>query len=98
MKVQKLIWSVLECMSLVDSDQWGAGGGGGFNVDITDGTNSIEVRIDRDTNLFDEEAPIGVFQYHGFWVGKQREAIKQICCQVIVYSLDTLLILNLFWH
>ncbi len=53
----------LECMYLVDSEQWS--GDGNFIVDITDGTNIIEVRVDTDTNLSDTEAPVGIFNITG---------------------------------
>jgi len=57
-----------ECMYLENPEQWGAvggGGGGSFTVDVTDGTNIIEVRVDTDTDLFDTEAPVGVFNITG---------------------------------
>ena len=46
----------IENVSLVDASQW-APDGSGFNVDVTDGTNTFNVRIDADTELFNMAAP-----------------------------------------
>jgi len=54
----------LECVSLVDPSQW-SGAGSGFNVDVTDGTNTYTLRIDNDVDLYSEPAPMGSFTVVG---------------------------------
>lgn len=54
----------VENVSLVDPSAWG-GGGGGFNVEVTDGSNTITVRIDNDVDLFNMPAPTGTFSVTG---------------------------------
>ncbi|MCB0589037.1 MAG: T9SS type A sorting domain-containing protein, partial [Phaeodactylibacter sp.] len=54
----------LENVSLVDPGQWSAGGSG-FNVDVTDGSNTYTVRIDNDVDLFNLPAPSGTFSVTG---------------------------------
>lgn len=54
----------IENVSLVDPNEWG-GGFSGFNVDVTDGTNTITVRIDDNVDLFDMPAPTGTFNVTG---------------------------------
>ncbi len=54
----------LACVSLVDPNEWDAAGGG-FNVNISDGINNYQMRIDADTDLFDAEAPTGTFNLTG---------------------------------
>jgi hypothetical protein len=49
---------------LVNPAQW-TGTGSGFNVDVTDGTNTITVRIDNDVNLYSQPAPTGIFTVCG---------------------------------
>jgi hypothetical protein len=51
-------------VSLVNPTQW-TNAGSGFNVDITDGTNTIQLRIDADVNLFSQPAPVGTFDVIG---------------------------------
>jgi DNA/RNA endonuclease YhcR with UshA esterase domain len=51
-------------VSLVNPTQW-TNAGSGFNVDITDGTNTIQLRIDADVNLFSQPAPVGPFDVIG---------------------------------
>ena len=51
-------------VSLVNPAQW-TNAGSGFNVDITDGTNTIQLRIDADVNLFSQPAPVGTFDVIG---------------------------------
>lgn len=50
--------------TLVDPAQW-APGGSGFNVDVTNGTDTIVVRIDADVDLFNAPAPVGTFDVCG---------------------------------
>jgi PKD repeat protein len=49
---------------LVNPTQW-TGTGAGFNVDVTDGTNTVSVRIDADVNLYSMPAPVGIFNVTG---------------------------------
>ena len=59
----------IENVTLVDPNQWGMGTNSGFNVDITDGTNTYDLRIDADTDLFNTSAPATAFNVTG--VGTQ---------------------------
>jgi len=54
----------VQCVQLVDPSQW-TNDGGGFNVDITDGTNTFLMRVDADTNVFGAAAPEGAFTLTG---------------------------------
>ncbi len=54
----------IENVSLVDANDW-TGAGSGFNVDVTDGTNTYVVRIDADVDLYAMEAPTGTFSVTG---------------------------------
>lgn len=54
----------IENVSLVDPAEWGDGFSG-FNVDVTDGTNTYTVRIDNDVDLFTMPAPEGNFNVTG---------------------------------
>ena len=49
---------------LVDPSQW-TGSGSGFNVDITNGTDTIAMRIDNDVDLYSQAAPTGAFDVTG---------------------------------
>ena len=51
-------------VTLVNPTQW-TNTGSGFSVDITDGTNTIQLRIDADVNLFSQPAPVGTFDVIG---------------------------------
>ncbi|BDS13814.1 fibronectin type III domain-containing protein [Aureispira anguillae] len=53
---------------LVDPAQW-TGSGSGFNVDVTNGTDTILVRVDNATNLYAQPAPTGIFHISG-WGGQ----------------------------
>ncbi len=53
-----------ENATLVDPSQW-TGSGSGFNVDITNGTDTIAMRIDNDVDLYSEPAPVGFFNVTG---------------------------------
>ncbi len=57
--------------SLVDPSQW-TNSGPGFNVDVTNGTETIVVRIDNDMELYTEPAPTGAF--HVIGIGGQFDA------------------------
>lgn len=52
-------------VSLVNAADW-TGTGSGFNVDVTDGTNTWDVRIDADVDLYTQPAPTGTFNIYGF--------------------------------
>lgn len=54
----------VEEVSLVDPDQWGDGFSG-FNVEVTDGSDTTVVRIDDNVDLFDMPAPTGTFNVTG---------------------------------
>ena len=58
-------------MTLVDATQW-TGSGSGFNVDITDGTNTFQMRIDNDVDLYSAAAPVGTFHVTG--IGGQYDS------------------------
>jgi DNA/RNA endonuclease YhcR with UshA esterase domain len=51
-------------VTIVDPSQW-TGLGSGFNVDVTDGTNTYVMRIDNDVDLFSLPIPTGVFDVVG---------------------------------
>lgn len=48
---------------LVDPAQWSTTGS--FNADITNGTDTIQMRVDSDVNIFGTPAPIGKFDLVG---------------------------------
>ncbi len=54
----------VECLELVDASQW-TNDGSGFNVDLTDGTNTFLMRVDADTDVFGTDAPEGAFTLTG---------------------------------
>ncbi len=52
--------------NFVDTTQWTPGAGSGFNVDITNGTDTFIMRIDNDIDLFNMPLPTsGVFDVYG---------------------------------
>ena len=53
-----------ESATLVDPSQW-TGSGSGFNVEITNGTDTIDMRIDNDVDLYSQPAPTGAFDVTG---------------------------------
>lgn len=55
-------------LSLTDPSQW-TGTGSGFNVTVSDGTNSYTMRIDNDVDLYNAPAPTGDFDAIG--IGSQ---------------------------
>jgi len=52
----------IENVSLVDESEWGSGS---FNVNVTDGTNTFQVRIDSDIDISGMPAPQGTFNVTG---------------------------------
>jgi predicted extracellular nuclease len=55
---------VFTCATLVDPAQW-TNSGSGFNVDVTDGVNTITVRVDNNVDLYNQPAPTGEFDIVG---------------------------------
>ncbi len=51
-------------VTVIDPTQW-TNAGSGFNVDVTDGTNTIALRIDADVTLYNEPCPVGIFDIIG---------------------------------
>ncbi|MFN0031263.1 MAG: lamin tail domain-containing protein [Flavobacteriales bacterium] len=54
----------VECVELVDATQW-TNVENGFNVDVTDGTNTWTMRIDLDTDIYGTNPPSGHFSAVG---------------------------------
>lgn len=53
-------------LTLVDPADWTTGtGNGGFTVEVTDGTNNYDMRIDNDTDLYNAPAPTQPFSVVG---------------------------------
>jgi predicted extracellular nuclease len=48
---------VLECFSIIDTTQWPSSGGGSVNLDVTNGTDTLTMRIDSDTDINGTPAP-----------------------------------------
>lgn len=55
---------VFENAYLVDPAQW-TGSGSGFNLDVTNGTDTITVRVDADVDAYSLPAPTGMFNVCG---------------------------------
>lgn len=53
-----------ENATLVDPAQWGSGSSG-YTVDITNGSDTIVMRIDADVDLYGTPAPVGTFNVTG---------------------------------
>lgn len=58
----------IENVNLVDPTQWN-NSGSGFNVDVTNGTDTFSVRIDNDVDLYSMLPPAGTFNVTG--LGRQ---------------------------
>ncbi len=54
----------INSLTIVDPGQW-TGTGSGFNVDVTDGTNTYTMRIDNEVDLYSMPAPTGTFDAIG---------------------------------
>jgi hypothetical protein len=65
----------LECITLIDNTQWGQFGtgffAGGFDVDVTDGTNQNVMRIDFNCDIFELPPFVGHFTAVG--IGAQMD-------------------------
>lgn len=61
----------IENVTLVNPGQW-SNSGSGFNVDITNGTDTFLMRIDNDVDLYSMAAPTGTFNVTG--IGRQFDA------------------------
>ena len=61
---------ILECVTLVDPTQWNPLGSG-FDVEVTDGTNTNTMRVDFNTDIFNSPAPEGHFTVVG--IGAQSD-------------------------
>ncbi|MEZ4928401.1 MAG: T9SS type A sorting domain-containing protein [Chitinophagales bacterium] len=59
----------LENVTVVDQTDWNTGVGAGFNVDVTDGTNTYSVRIDKSADLYSMTLPGCVLDVTG--IGSQ---------------------------
>ncbi len=55
---------VFECATIIDPADW-TNAGSGFNVAVTNGTDTITVRVDNNTDLYNEPAPTGEFDVVG---------------------------------
>ncbi|GIV30756.1 MAG: hypothetical protein KatS3mg029_0107 [Saprospiraceae bacterium] len=55
-------------LTLVDPGQW-TGTGSGFNVEVTNGSQTFQMRIDNDVDLYSMPPPSGVF--HAIGLGSQ---------------------------
>ena len=55
---------VIKNVKIVDATQW-SNSGSGFNVDVTDGTNTYAMRIVEATDIFGTTAPTGIFDLIG---------------------------------
>lgn len=51
-------------LSIVNPAQW-TNSGSGFNVDVTNGTNTFQMRIDNDVNIFGSSPPASTFNLTG---------------------------------
>ena len=51
-------------LTIVDPLQW-LNTGSGFNVDVTNGTDTVQMRIDADVNIFGTLPPVGMFNLIG---------------------------------
>lgn len=51
-------------LQLVDPTKW-IPAGSGFNIDVTNGTSTFIMRVDKDIDLFNQAAPVGKFDLTG---------------------------------
>lgn len=55
---------VFECATVLDPTDW-TNSGSGFNVEVSNGTDTITVRVDNNTDLYNEPVPTGEFDVVG---------------------------------
>ncbi|HKK39887.1 MAG TPA: T9SS type A sorting domain-containing protein [Cryomorphaceae bacterium] len=55
---------VFECATILDPTDW-TNSGSGFNVLVSNGTDTITIRVDNNTDLYNEPAPTGEFDVVG---------------------------------
>ena len=65
----------IENVTLVNPAQWN-NSGSGFNVDITNGTDTFLMRIDNDVDLYSMMAPTGTFDVTG--IGRQYTSSSSV--------------------
>ena len=65
----------IENVTLVNPTQW-SNSGSGFNVDITNGTDTFLMRIDNDVDLYSMMAPTGTFDVTG--IGRQYTSSSSV--------------------
>jgi DNA/RNA endonuclease YhcR with UshA esterase domain len=63
--VESKLVTIANPVHLVTPSQWSTTGTAAFNVDVTDGTNTYQVRIFPTTNIFGTAAPTGQFVLTG---------------------------------
>ncbi len=75
---------VFENAWLVDPLQW-ISIGSGFNCDVTNGSDTIQIRIDFDSPFFSQAAPVGIFDIIG--VASQFDNSYPFCDGYQVYAM-----------
>ncbi len=86
-----------ENVYLADTAQWTTGAGFGFNVDVTNGNDTFDLRIDSDiTDLFNLPTPLGNFTLTG-WGGQRDQTSPYLsdyqllpCSNALVLSASVL--------
>ena len=75
---------------LVDPSQWSTTGS--FNADITNGTDTIQMRVDSDVNIFGTPAPIGKFDLVGLGGQFDNSAPRCDGYQILPRYLDDIIL------
>jgi len=75
-------------LTLVDAGQWDVSGGGSFNVDVTNGTNMMQIRVDSDTNVPGLPAPSGPFSATGIGGQYDLDAPHDVGYQLFPRNVD----------
>jgi len=81
----------LENMMVVDTADW-TGTGNGFNVALTNGTDTITMRVDNDVDLYNQPAIMGTFSVTGF--GGQFDSSNPYTTGYQLYACSSNLITN----
>lgn len=85
---------VFENAYVIDANDW-TGSGSGFNVDITNGTDTITLRVDADVDLYTFPAPLGRFNVCGLGGQFDNSSPYNSGYQLLPrYVLDMKLLLN----